>query len=98
MKPKPNPEVLKLGLVSFKRFLVPAGVFALGCCSLGFLLLKAHEVGFSLTDTVLLYALFNAVCVGLATLLTVAAIALFRPLDPAQDVSRSKGIVSRGAA
>lgn len=47
----------------FKRFLVPAGVFALGYYSLGFLLLKAHAVGFSLTDTVLLYALFNTVCV-----------------------------------
>ena len=47
----------------FKRFLLPAGVFALAYYSLGFLMLKAHEVGFSLTDTVLLYALFNAVCV-----------------------------------
>ena len=47
----------------FKRFLVPAGVFALGYFSLGFLLLKAHAMGFSLTDTVLLYALFNGVCV-----------------------------------
>ncbi|MBC7376896.1 MAG: MFS transporter [Burkholderiaceae bacterium] len=52
----------------FKRFLVPAGVFALGYYSLGFLLLKAHAVGFSLTDTVLLYALFNAVCVVAAPL------------------------------
>lgn len=52
----------------FKRFLLPAGVFALGYYSLGFLLLKAHAVGFSLTDTILLYALFNAVCVGTAPL------------------------------
>ncbi|WP_293636396.1 MFS transporter [Polaromonas sp.] len=52
----------------FKGFLVPAGVFALGYYSLGFLLLKAHAVGFSLTDTVLLYALFNAVCVVTAPL------------------------------
>ena len=52
----------------FKRFLVPAGVFALGYYSLGFLLLKAHAVGFSLTDTVLLYALFNGVCVFTAPL------------------------------
>ena len=52
----------------FKRFLVPAGVFALAYYSLGFLLLKAHAVGFSLTDTVLLYALFNAVCVVAAPL------------------------------
>ncbi len=52
----------------FKRFLVPAGVFSLGYYSLGFLLLKAHAVGFSLTDAVLLYALFNAVCVVAAPL------------------------------
>jgi MFS family permease len=47
----------------FKRFLWPAGVFALAYYSLGFLLLKARAVGFSLTDSVLLYALFNVVCV-----------------------------------
>ncbi len=52
----------------FKRFLFPAGVFALGYYSLGFLLVKAHAVGFSLTDTVLLYALFNSVCVITAPL------------------------------
>jgi MFS family permease len=52
----------------FKRFLVPAGVFALAYYSLGFMLLKAHAVGFSMTDTVLLYAMFNAVCVVAAPL------------------------------
>ena len=52
----------------FKRFLLPAGLFALAYYSLGFLLLKAHAVGFTLTDTVLLYALFNAVCVLAAPL------------------------------
>jgi MFS family permease len=52
----------------FKRFLLPAGVFALAYYSLGFLLLKAHAVGFSVTDTVLLYALFNTVCVVAAPL------------------------------
>jgi MFS family permease len=52
----------------FKRFLVPSGVFALGYYSLGFLLLKAHAMGFSMTKTVLLYALFNAVCVATAPL------------------------------
>ena len=52
----------------FKRFLLPAGVFALAYYSLGFLLLKAHALGFSVTDTVLLYALFNAVCVVAAPL------------------------------
>jgi MFS family permease len=52
----------------FKRFLLPAGVFALAYYSLGFLLLKAHAVGFSLTDVVLLYALFNTTCVVAAPL------------------------------
>lgn len=52
----------------FKRFLIPSGLFALAYYSLGFLLLKAHAVGFSVTDTVLLYALFNAVCVVAAPL------------------------------
>ncbi len=53
---------------AFKRFLVPAGIFALAYYSLGFLLLRAHQIGFSVTDTVLLYALFNAVCVVAAPL------------------------------
>lgn len=52
----------------FRRFLVPAGVFALGYFSLGFLMLKAHGAGFSVTGTVLLYALFNVVCVFAAPL------------------------------
>jgi len=47
----------------FKRFLLPAGVFALAYYSLGFLLLKAHAVGFGMTGVVLLYAFFNATCV-----------------------------------
>jgi MFS family permease len=50
----------------FKRFLLPAGVFALAYFSLGFLLLQAHASGFSLAQTVLLYALFNATCVLVA--------------------------------
>ncbi len=47
----------------FKRFLVPASIFALGYYSLGFLLLKAHTAGFSVTEIVLLYAWFNVSCV-----------------------------------
>ena len=47
----------------FKRFLLPSAVFALAYFSLGFILLKAHEVGFGMTEVVLLYALFNATCV-----------------------------------
>jgi len=52
----------------FKRFLVPAGVFALAYFSLGFILLKAHGLGFGVTDIVLLYALFNTTCVLAAPL------------------------------
>jgi MFS family permease len=47
----------------FKRFLLPAAIFALAYYSYGFLLLKAHGLGFGMTDIVLLYALFNATCV-----------------------------------
>jgi len=52
----------------FKRFLLPAGIFALAYFSLGFLLLKAHDVGFGVADIVLLYALFNTTCVIAAPL------------------------------
>jgi MFS family permease len=48
---------------AFKRFLLPSAIFALGYFSLGFILLKAHAVGFGMTETVLLYALFNSTCV-----------------------------------
>ena len=44
------------------------GVFALAYFSLGFILLKAHDVGFGVTEVVLLYALFNATCVIAAPL------------------------------
>lgn len=54
--------------VGFKRFLIPAGIFALAYFSLGFMLLKAHDVGFSVPQVVLLYALFNATCVVAAPL------------------------------
>jgi len=52
----------------FRRFLVPAGIFALGYYSLGFLLVKAHALGFGVSGVVLLYALFNATCVIAAPL------------------------------
>lgn len=48
---------------AFKRFLLPSAVFALAYFSLGFLLLRAHAVGFGVAETVLLYALFNTTCV-----------------------------------
>ena len=53
---------------AFKRFLLPAGIFALAYFSLGFLLLKAHDAGFSVAQIVLLYALFNTTCVMAAPL------------------------------
>jgi len=53
---------------NFKRFLLPAGLFALAYYSLGFVLLKAHALGFSVKEIVLLYAFFNAVCVVAAPL------------------------------
>jgi MFS family permease len=52
----------------FKRFLWPAGVFALGYYSLGFMLVRAHALGFGVADIVLLYALFNTTCVIAAPL------------------------------
>lgn len=52
----------------FKRFLIPAGIFALAYFSLGFMLLRAHDVGFSATQIILLYALFNTTCVLAAPL------------------------------
>jgi MFS family permease len=52
----------------FKRFLLPSAVFALAYFSLGFILLRAHAVGFGMTEVVLLYALFNTTCVIAAPL------------------------------
>lgn len=48
---------------NFKRYLIPAGVFSLAYFSLGFILLKAHEIGFKMADIVLLYALYSFTCV-----------------------------------
>jgi MFS family permease len=47
----------------FKRFLWPAGIFALAYFSLGFLLVRAHDAGFGVAQVILLYALFNTTCV-----------------------------------
>lgn len=52
----------------FKRYLISTGIFSLAYFSFGFLLLRAHSVGFSIKDTVLLYALFNIACVVAAPL------------------------------
>jgi MFS family permease len=53
----------------FKRYLVSAAIFSLAYFSFGFLLLRAHDLGFSVKDTVLLYALFNIACVIAAPLI-----------------------------
>lgn len=62
-------ETLKLLSPEFKRYLVPAALFSLAYFSFGFLLLRAHSVGVSVKDTVLLYALFNIACVIAAPLI-----------------------------
>ena len=53
----------------FKRYLVAAGIFSLAYFSFGFLLLRAHSIGFAVKDIVLLYALFNSACVLASPLL-----------------------------
>ena len=53
----------------FKRYLVAAGIFSLAYFSFGFLLLRANGAGFSVTDVVLLYALFNVSFVVAAPLI-----------------------------
>lgn len=53
----------------FKRYIVAAGIFSLAYFSFGFLLLRANRIGFSVRDTVLLYALFNASFVVAAPLI-----------------------------
>ena len=50
----------------FKRYLIAAGIFSLAYFSYGFLLLRARQVGFSVRDVVLLYALFNISFVSVA--------------------------------
>ena len=62
-------ETIKLLSPAFERYLTTAGVFSLAYFSFGFLLLWAHSVGFSVTDTVLLCALFNIACVIAAPLI-----------------------------
>jgi MFS family permease len=52
-------KTLKTLSPDFKRYLVTAGIFSLAYFSFGFLLLRAHSVGFAVKDIVLLYALFN---------------------------------------
>ena len=54
---------------SFKRYLITSGIFSLAYFSFSFLLLRAHTVGFSIKDIVLLYALFNIACVIAAPLI-----------------------------
>jgi MFS family permease len=64
---------------AFKGYLVPAGLFALAYFSFGFLMLRAHAVGFAVKDIVLLYALFNIACVIAAPLIGKLSDRLGRP-------------------
>lgn len=54
---------------AFKSYLISAGLFSLAYFSFGFLMLRAHSVGFAVKDIVLLYALFNIACVIAAPLI-----------------------------
>jgi len=63
----------------FKRYLACAGIFSLAYFSFGFLLLRAHSVGFAARDIVLLYALFNIACVVAAPLIGKLSDRLGRP-------------------
>jgi MFS family permease len=53
----------------FRRYLVTAGIFSLAYFSFGFLLVRAHGVGFVVKDVILLYALFNIAFVVSAPLI-----------------------------
>lgn len=72
-------ETWKLLSPQFKRYLISAGIFSLAYFSFGFLLLRAHSVGFSIKDTVLLYALFNIACVVAAPLIGTRSDKVGRP-------------------
>jgi len=54
---------------AFKRYLITSAIFSLAYFSFSFLLLRAHSVGFTVKDVVLLYALFNIACVITAPLI-----------------------------
>lgn len=54
---------------AFKRYLITSAIFSLAYFSFSFLLLRAHSVGFTVKDVVLLYALFNIACVIAAPLI-----------------------------
>ncbi len=62
-------NTLKTLSPGFRRYLVTAGIFSLAYFSFGFLLLRAHGVGFAVKDIVLLYALFNIAFVVSAPLI-----------------------------
>ncbi len=77
VKDQPAPQRLRENMLQtwqslssgFKRYLISAGIFSLAYFSFGFLMLRAHSVGFSVKDTVLLYAMFNVACVIAAPLI-----------------------------
>jgi MFS family permease len=53
----------------FKHYLYTSGIFSVAYFSFSFLLLKAYQVGFSMKDVTLLYALFNISFVVIAPIL-----------------------------
>jgi MFS family permease len=69
--PRPRPRLAKPPATgdpgaAFRRFLVAAGVFSLASSSTAFLLLRAHQAGFSNRAVPLVYLLYNLVYALLA--------------------------------
>jgi len=69
--PRPRPQAAKPAATgdpggAFRRFLVAAGVFSLASSSTAFLLLRAHQAGFSDRAVPLVYLLYNLVYALLA--------------------------------
>lgn len=69
----------------FKLYLIPAGIFSLAYFSFGFLLLRAYTIGFTISDVVLLYALFN-----------ISFVIISIPVGKLGDIIGRKYIISLG--
>ena len=69
----------------FKLYLIPAGIFSLAYFSFGFLLLRAYAIGFTISDVVLLYALFN-----------ISFVIISVPVGKLGDIIGRKYIISLG--
>lgn len=63
---KPRPQFTLRGLSpAYRQYLFAVALFGLGNSSDAFLLLRAHDLGFTGSQLLLLYAVFNLVAVGL---------------------------------